>query len=301
MALVLRRGLDELGRAALAMPLEQYAKQETPAHLDAADGSGPEIGGAAGIIRGIQIHVSGASAGVAEKVERNSRSEFKRLGIDLRESEPKFGKLIEGWRAENVDRAKSLAEFERDKLSEILAKGSNKTTAELRRTIQDRIDVSRSKADLLARDQVLKLNAKVTRGPEVEPAAGPDVKVIAGRTVSTVHDRVAGEASTRFAASIARTANVCAPCASDITVYGDVQAANAAASTRHSNRVFCSFDVNVKLALAVGAVPVGPPVIVVSGGVRSTAHVRVAGVGSKLPTTSRTRTAKACVRSARFV
>ena len=51
MALVLRRGLDELGRAALAMPLEQYAKQETPAHLDAADGSGPEIGGAAGVGR----------------------------------------------------------------------------------------------------------------------------------------------------------------------------------------------------------------------------------------------------------
>ncbi len=152
------------------MPLGQYAKQEPAPHLDAADGSGPDIKGGGAIIRGIQLRVGGASGNVAEKVENNSRNEFKRLGIDLRESEPKFGKLVEGWRAENVDRAKSLAEFERDKLSDILAKGENKTVAELRQRIQDRLEVSRSKADLLARDQVLKLNAKITR--ERHQAAG---------------------------------------------------------------------------------------------------------------------------------
>src|SRR5688500_17521774 len=48
------------------------------------------------------------------------------------------------------------------------------------------------------------------------------------------------------------------------------------------------------LALAIAIVPDGPSVIVVSGGVRSIVHVRVAGLGSKLPVASRTRTANVC-------
>ena len=59
------------------------------------------------------------------------------------------------------------------------------------------------------------------------------------------------------------------------------------------------FNANKGLALAfqVGidaSVKLGADVIVVSGGVASTTHVRVAGVGSALPTESRTRTANVC-------
>jgi len=48
------------------------------------------------------------------------------------------------------------------------------------------------------------------------------------------------------------------------------------------------------LALAIAIVPDGPSVIVVSGGVRSTDQVRVAGVGSRFPVASRTRTLNVC-------
>lgn len=166
MAITLRGAIDRLGRAVLEMPLERFADQRT----DAADGDGPAIPGAAQAIDHAAHVVAGISGNVADKVERNSRSEFKRLGISLRESEPKFGKLIDGWRSENVDRAKSLVGFERDQLSAILAKGENKTVSELRGRILERLDVSRAKANLLARDQVLKLNAKITQ--ERQTAAG---------------------------------------------------------------------------------------------------------------------------------
>ena len=120
----------------------------------------------------------------------------------------------------------------------------------------------------------------MTRGPLVVPEAGPPVNVTSGGTVSTVQLRVAGDGSSCPAASVARTANVCGPWASARRLRGDVQAANADASRLHANVTLSSFDVNAKLALADRTVPVGPEVIVVSGGVRSTVHVRVAGVGS---------------------
>lgn len=150
--------------------LESFAGLESKTHVDAADGGGSIRGSLnAAISRATQLVRTG-SGNAAEKVERNSKSEFKRLGIDLRKEEPKFGKLIDGWRGDNVDRVKSLLEFERDKLSEILAKGEHKTVETLQRQIENRLDVTRSKANLLARDQVLKLNAKVTQ--ERQTAAG---------------------------------------------------------------------------------------------------------------------------------
>ncbi len=47
----------------------------------------------------------------------------------------------------------------------------------------------------------------------VAPAAGPPVIVVSGAAVSTVQVREAGVASTLPAGSVARTWNVCAPCA----------------------------------------------------------------------------------------
>src|SRR3954468_1516902 len=94
--------------------------------------------------------------------------------------------------------------------------------------------------------------------------------------------------------SVATTWNVWSPCPRPCAVNGDVHAANPALSRLHLNVEFGSDDVNVKLALAIATVPDGPLVIVVSGAVRSTVHVRVAGVGSRFPTRSRTRTLKVC-------
>src|SRR5690348_3390401 len=54
-------------------------------------------------------------------------------------------------------------------------------------------------------------------------------------------------------------------------------------------------------ALVAATVPVGPLVIIVSGGVRSTVHVRVAGDGSAVPTLLRTRTWNVCWASVRLL
>jgi SPP1 gp7 family putative phage head morphogenesis protein len=159
MALVLRRGIEALGRAALSTASQHAGKQT---HIDAADGDGPRVPGASGVIGAAKAAIRGASKGLADKTQRHSQREFTRLGINLREAEPKLGKLIDGWRDQNVERVTSLLEHERDELSDILGKGSGKTVAELRTRIEERLEVSRAKADLLARDQVLTLNAQIT-------------------------------------------------------------------------------------------------------------------------------------------
>lgn len=158
MALVIRRGVEALGRAVLGMPLSRFAEQ----HLDAADGGGPAIPGAKRVIKAAKAAASAASALLGTKVQRHSQGEFKRLGISLREAEPSIADKIASWRAANVDRVQSLLEHERDELSDILSKGAGKTVAELRQRIEERLEVSRSKADFLARDQVLTLNGQIT-------------------------------------------------------------------------------------------------------------------------------------------
>ena len=168
MAMAVRRGIEALARAVLGIDLGRFAKQAQ--RTDAADGDAPTIPGAAHITRQAAAAVRAASGSVATKVQRHSQNEFRRLGINLREEEPKLGKLIDSWRDQNAERVTMLLEHERDELSDILGKGSGKTRAELSERIQERLEVSRTKADLLARDQVLTLNSQITQ--ERQKAAG---------------------------------------------------------------------------------------------------------------------------------
>jgi SPP1 gp7 family putative phage head morphogenesis protein len=194
MALVVRRGLEALRAAVLGMPLADFAKAKV--HTDAADGSPPEpkLPAFAGILAKAKAAIRGASLGVAGKVQKNSQSEFKRLGIDLRTEEPKLGKLIDGWRAQNVERVTSLLEHERDELADILAKGWGKSVPELRDRIEERLEVSRNKADLLARDQVLTLNAQVTEARHKAAGIEEYIWTSAGdERVRESHDAMDGE------------------------------------------------------------------------------------------------------------
>ena len=76
-----------------------------------------------------------------------------------------------------------------------------------------------------------------------------------------------------------------------------MQAANAAASRRHSNVAPGSL-VKVNDADVLFVVPVGPPVIVVSGAAVETVKLRVAADASVLPAASRARTLNVYVPSA---
>ncbi len=126
-------------------------------------------------------------------------------------------------------------------------------------------------------------------GPE-----GPVLIVVSGATVSTVNVRVAGVASTLPAVSVARTENVYEP-------FGRrrVRLRRRARGVRARRRPACpactrtspaSVDVNVNDGAVAFVVPVGPPVIVVSGATVSTVNVRVAGDGSTLRAASVART-----------
>lgn len=105
----------------------------------------------------------------------------------------------------------------------------------------------------------------------------------AGAVVSTIHVRVVGVGSVLPAASIARVARVCSPSASPVSSLGDRHAAQAPASSLHSNVDAASEEENAKLDDAEAVVPEGPERIVVSGATVSRANVLLAGVASVLP------------------
>ncbi len=112
----------------------------------------------------------GATTRVGKATERHSRTEHERIGIKLRETRPALGAIIERWRDRNVALVRSLFNREIVKLERTLEQGEGIQVQALRSQIEERLGVTRSKAELLARDQVLKLNGQLTH--ELQTAAG---------------------------------------------------------------------------------------------------------------------------------
>ena len=104
---------------------------------------------------------------VSEQAQRHSRSEFKRLGIKLRDTRPELGPLVERWRDRNVALVRSLLGRELSKLERVLERGEGLRVEVLQERLEERLGVTRSKAELLARDQVLKLNGELTHHLQV--------------------------------------------------------------------------------------------------------------------------------------
>src|SRR5690606_10631952 len=95
----------------------------------------------------------------------------------------------------------------------------------------------------------LKLNSTVA--PLVFLVATSSGRVMTGGGGGVVmirHDHTAGEASTLPAWSMARTANVCEPSFKPLRVCGELQAVQAPASRRHSNRTPASSALKAKVA-----------------------------------------------------
>lgn len=108
---------------------------------------------------------------VAERVVKHSQSEFDRLGIKLSESEPDLTDMVDEWRHALVQRITSVEDDQLDKIEDLLADGDGYSVKTLQDEIERQIDgVSTSRAELIARDQTLKLNAMVTK--ERHAAAG---------------------------------------------------------------------------------------------------------------------------------
>jgi SPP1 gp7 family putative phage head morphogenesis protein len=99
---------------------------------------------------------------IFQRVDRHAAGETKRL-IGLPTSIPK--KLEERFRKENVALIKSIAEDQLDQVTELLddAFEAGDDVDTVRAKVKERFDVSKSRADLIARDQVLKLNSQITQ------------------------------------------------------------------------------------------------------------------------------------------
>lgn len=102
---------------------------------------------------------------LAARVSKKGDLEFQRVvGVGTRGLGIPNATL-DRFRDENVDRIKSLAEKQLDEIQGLLqnAEANAERVEDLQAKIRERFDVTKSKAQLLARDQVLKFNGQLTQ------------------------------------------------------------------------------------------------------------------------------------------
>jgi SPP1 gp7 family putative phage head morphogenesis protein len=102
---------------------------------------------------------------LASRINKKGLLEFKRVaGVSLR-SEKGIPAAIEKFQTRNIDLVKSLAEDQKGKLTDLLTQAEQGAwqVKELRKELQKTFSVSKSRADLIARDQVLKLNGQLNQ------------------------------------------------------------------------------------------------------------------------------------------
>jgi len=107
---------------------------------------------------------------IGRRVATHNGTELQRvIGIDIRRADPFVASQIENFQAINVSRIKSLAGRELIEITNLLeqSEASGVRVEVLRKAIEERFSVTRSKADLLARDQTLTLNAEIARNRQV--------------------------------------------------------------------------------------------------------------------------------------
>jgi len=102
--------------------------------------------------------------GVAKDVERHSDTQFKRIGIKLKDSAPGVAKYVPKWRKENVALTRTMFKSEQQKLEALLRDGAGRTYEALAKDIEDRFDVTTRHAELIARSQGNRLNSQIAVG-----------------------------------------------------------------------------------------------------------------------------------------
>lgn len=106
---------------------------------------------------------------LAGRVVAHSRGQWESqlkaaMGVNLVAAEPNLEPVVERFRDENVKLIRSLADEKVTRVRDILTDaGPGTRVEEIAKSLRDMGDVTRSRAELIARDQVLKLNAEVTQ------------------------------------------------------------------------------------------------------------------------------------------
>lgn len=135
------------------------------------------VGTARGQVRGALIRVKeqARDAGkkqtrlidtVASKVDKHNAGEFDRvIGINANQLSAPISASIDQFRETNVDLITSIPEDMLDEVSSVIedAWEAGARVETLSDSILERFDVSESRADLIARDQTLKLNANLAQ------------------------------------------------------------------------------------------------------------------------------------------
>jgi SPP1 gp7 family putative phage head morphogenesis protein len=106
----------------------------------------------------------------SERAVKHNQREFTRIGIKIRDAEPNLAPKIKQWRRENVRLVTRLFKRESKTLEKLLTEGEGRSYKSLAGDIMERLDVTARKAELIARDQTLKLNAQINQ--ERQQAAG---------------------------------------------------------------------------------------------------------------------------------
>jgi SPP1 gp7 family putative phage head morphogenesis protein len=132
-------------------------------------------------------------SGVATDVGRHSDAQFKRLGIKLKDSAPGVAKYVPKWRKENVALTKTMFQSERRKLEQLLRDGANRRVESLSRDIEERFDITKRHADLIARSQTNRLNSQVSHGRMQSAGITTAIWTTAGdERVRESHDQMDG-------------------------------------------------------------------------------------------------------------
>jgi len=101
---------------------------------------------------------------IGQRVATKHATELRRVaGIAIRDADPGVGAQLNNFRAVNVSRIKSLAGQELVEITQLLETNEAIRVETLSKQIRQRFDVTKSKANLLARDQTLKLKGQIDR------------------------------------------------------------------------------------------------------------------------------------------
>lgn len=92
------------------------------------------------------------------------------LGVEVPLNDPRFGEQLRTWAAENVRLIKSIPDQSLDQVERLVVAGVDRGARweNLREEIEDRFEVSRSRAALIARDQVGKFYGTVQKARQTE-------------------------------------------------------------------------------------------------------------------------------------
>lgn len=95
------------------------------------------------------------------KVENaSSVKEFINLGINLQKN-PRLGPLFGQWRKDNVSYITRMLEGEAESMADLLAKSEGRRFENVAKDIEERFGMTKKRAELIARDQAIKLSANI--------------------------------------------------------------------------------------------------------------------------------------------